>query len=72
MMNLNNAKHVRYTDRYFTGESLQAVCREQNSKVYGVKTFRVPSGWRTTVKVWNTRTNSMVQVDDRYIVEVID
>lgn len=72
MMNLNNANHIRYIDRYFNGESLQAVCREQKSKVYGVKTFRTPSGFRTTAKVWNTRTNSMVQVDDRYIIEVID
>ena len=65
-------KHVIYIDEYF-GENLTRICREQKSKVYGETSTRYPSGWKTLVKVWNTRLNKMVWVrKDNDIVAVID
>lgn len=70
---LRNAHHVIYIDRHFTAENgLTAIEREQKSKVYGVYGFRSASGPKVAVKVWNARLNKMVEVDNRYIVSVVD
>ena len=69
---LINARHVIYIDRFFNGESLHAVEREQKSKVYKTYTFHSASGPKVGVKVWNTRLNKMVEVDNRYIVSIVD
>lgn len=70
-------KHITYIDRYFTSnatnDGIIEVQEVHKSKVYGERQVRFPSGWKTYIKVWNTRLNKMVEIrKDTELVEVID
>ena len=70
-------KHITYIDRYFTSnaanDNIIEVKEIHKSKVYGERQVRHPSGWKTYIKVWNTRLNKMVEIrKDTELVEVID
>lgn len=71
-------KHITYKDSYYTGtvdanNHLVQVTEIRKSKVYGTYSTRYASGWKTMIKVWNTRLNKMVSIrKDTELVEVID
>ena len=70
-------KHISYIDRYFDGSltngRLTEIKEIRKSKVYGERLAHSPSGWKTFIKVWNTRLNKMVEIrKDTDLVEVIN
>ena len=71
-------KHITYIDRYYTGavdadNHLIETKEIRKSKVYGERSARHPSGWKTYIKVWNTRLNKMIEIrKDTELVEIID